>query len=333
MRQKFALGLAGLAVVAMLVTGVSLIPSNEWWIQILDFPRVFLLAVIAAVMLGCAVCVRRWQVQLLVALTVAAAIQLWRVYPYVPFAPTEVALARSGEGSPSCFSVLSLNVLQHNRQFARTRALLERERPDVVLLMETDDAWATALAPVLAGYAHRSLQPLDNTYGLIFATNLQVVSARTDNITDKDTPTLFAQLVTRDGTRFDVIGLHPRPPLPGQDTELRDRKILHAARAVDGHAVATMALGDFNDVAWSPTTQHFKREGGFLDPRIGRGSYPTFPSRFAWLGWPLDQLFVSPAFTFQRLRILEDVGSDHRPMSATLCLDPAQATDNSAGAS
>ena len=46
------------------------------------------------------------------------------------------------------------------------------------------------------------------------------------------------------------------------------------------------------------------------------------------LGWPLDQLFVSPDFTFREFRVLENVGSDHRPLAAELCLPTTRPTGN-----
>ncbi len=146
------------------------------------------------------------------------------------------------------------------------------------------------------------------------------------NITDRDTPTLYARLRTRDDRPFGYVGLHPRPPRPGQDTGARDAKIARAARRTGDLHLPTVAMGDFNDVAWSHTTQLFKQVGGYPDPRIGRGQYATFPASLSVLGWPLDQMFVSPAFAFRLLRVLEEVGSDHRPLAATLCL-PAASTN------
>lgn len=317
----FAFGL--LAAIACAVTLVSTIRSNEGWIRVLDFPRFLELIAICLIAAGCAVFLRRWRRLALTALTLAAGWQGWRIYPYVPFAAQEVAQVDGSEGTPvaSCFSVFGLNVLQSNRDFAATIAAIEREQPDVLLLMETDDKWLQALAPVLRRYPHRLLRPIDNTYGMLFATRLGMQSGKMVNITDQDTPTVYARLATRDGQAFNYIGLHPRPPRPGQDTGRRDAKIERAALAVSGDPkLPAIAMGDFNDVPWSRTTQLFKTVGRFLDPRIGRGSYPTFPADYAALGWPLDQLFVTSEFTFRTLRVLENVGSDHRPLSAQLCL-------------
>ena len=320
--------LATLALTALGVTLVSLIHSNQWWIQALNFPRLLTLIIIGLIAVGVAVVVRGGRGLALIAmLALAAGVQAWRVYPYFWFAPVEVADAEEvdlGLG-PSCFSLLGLNVFQHNRDYAPTLRLIDQLKPDILLLMETDQRWVDALAPSLSRYRSRVMRPLDNTYGMVFATNLPVRSAGTRDITDRDTPTLYARLTTRDGRPFDYIGLHPRPPVPGQDTDLRDRKIERAALVVADDVAPKLAMGDFNDVAWSRTTQLFKQVGGFLDPRIGRGSYPSFPAEHAPLGWPLDQLFLSPGFTFRDLRVLKNVQSDHRPLAATVCLSGAPA--------
>lgn len=323
MRRVFAWTVALLAPALLIATLISLVHSDIWWVQELGFPRIGALILIGIVMIG-AVAVRgAWRGALFMMLIASAALQLWRVYPYMVLAPVEVVQAHSPSGTrdPSCFTVLGLNVYQHNRNYAATRALIEREQPDILLLMETDQPWIQDLAPTLSSYPARLLRPIDNTYGLVFASRLPVTSMRTENITDRDTPTVYARLSTRSGHPFDYVGLHPRPPLPGQDTTLRDRKIEHAALQIAGNHVPAMAMGDFNDVAWSRTTQLFKQVGGFLDPRIGRGSYSTFPSSVAPVGWPLDQMFVSRSFTFRSLRVLEDVSSDHRPLAAELCLN------------
>ncbi|VVS96393.1 conserved membrane hypothetical protein [Sphingomonas aurantiaca] len=322
MRSLIAWVVTLLAPALLIATLISLVHSDIWWVQALSFPRIGALILIGIVMIGAVPVRGAWRGALFIMLIASAALQLWRVYPYTALAPVEVAKARfpSNTRDPTCFTVLGLNVYQHNRNYAATRAMIEREQPDILLLMETDQPWIDALTPTLSSYPARLLRPIDNTYGLVFASRLPVTFMRTENITDRDTPTVYARLSTRSGQPFDYVGLHPRPPLPGQDTTLRDRKIEHAALRIADNHVPAMAMGDFNDVAWSRTTQLFKQVGGYLDPRIGRGSYPTFPSSVAPIGWPLDQMFVSRSFTFRSLRVLEDVSSDHRPLAAELCL-------------
>ena len=315
----------GLALVLVAGTLASTTDFNQWWIRIWDFPRI---QIFIALLLGAFALWfidRSWRPWLSLALVAVALYQFYRIHPYTPLAGTEVAQVTPGEiAGDACFSVLTLNVLQSNRDYARTLDLIRRSDADVVLLTETDEKWAEALEPVLAGYPGRIDRPLNNTYGIMFASRLPMSNASIQDLAQADTPSVFATL-TAGGNSFRMIGLHPRPPKPKQDTEERDAEIVVAARASRDLAMPVLALGDFNDVAWSDTTSLFKDIGSFLDPRIGRGTYATFPAGMVWLGWPLDHLFVTEEFLMESMRVGESVGSDHRPVHARLCLAPAAA--------
>ncbi len=308
--------IAGLLI---LVTLLSVIESNQWWIRLWDFPRPQILALLVMTAALALWHGRRGGRLVALACVLAGGWQLYRIYPYTPLSRPELAFAdqRPAPGA-ACFSVLSLNVLQSNRDYARTAALIDRERPDILLLMETDGKWAEALAPQLARYPERLMAPLDNTYGMIFATRLPMRDGRVEVLTEPRTPSATAVLDA--GSPFRIIALHPRPPVPGQDTHERDAEIAIAATRAAATKIPVLAFGDFNDVAWSRTSRLFKRIGGYLDPRIGRGPYATFPARMPLLGWPLDHLFVTPEFTVRSIGVLEDVGSDHLPVHSSLCL-------------
>ena len=62
--------------------------------------------------------------------------------------------------------------------------------------------------------------------------------------------------------------------------------------------------------------------GDWRDPRIGRGTYPTFPADLRAIGWPLDQLMLKGDLDLQSFAVLPDNGSDHRAMIARLCGSP-----------
>lgn len=316
----------GLALVLTIGTLLSLIKSYYWWMRVWDFPRLAIFCLAAVVLVAGVI----WLAGLQRAATVLAMIgvmgaQGWRIYPYSPFAPTEVAMTTLEQAS--CVKAISFNVLQTNRDYARTLAMLEREDPDILLLLETDKAWGDALAPVLDRYPHRHDALLDNLYGLIMVSRLEVQDGEVRYLVDDGTPSVFAKMKTPDGTPFQYIGLHPRPPAPGEDTEERDAEIAIAARIAAKSKLPVLAMGDFNDVAWSRTSRMFKRIGGYLDPRIGRGLYATFPAKLPMVRWPLDHLFISPEFTVGDMRVLEELGSDHLPVSATLCLAPREAEE------
>jgi len=310
-----------LALAAIVPTLLSVLHSYRWWIRVWDFPRLAVL-LLALVALAAVLIWLQGGARIGLALLLVAAIgwQAWRIAPYTPLATKEVRM--TAPEADHCVRTLSLNVLQTNRDYARTLQLIDREDPDILLLLETDKDWQTALAPVIARYPHRFLAPLDNLYGLIMLSRLPTEQGAIAYLIEEGTPSVFARMETQGGRAFQFIGLHPRPPQPGKDTEERDAEIAVAARIAAKADLPVLAMGDFNDVAWSRTSQMFKRIGGYLDPRIGRGLYATFPASLPLLRWPLDHLFISPDFTVGRLAVLENVGSDHRPVAATLCLAP-----------
>ena len=251
----------------------------------------------------------------------AALVNFARLWPYTMLAPAQVPLPDAIDGM-SCAKVLSFNVLQSNDRHAETTALIERLDPDILLLMETNPVWARALEPQLAGYGYRLSRPLDNKYGMIFATRLTVDRAEMPVDAESETPSLYATLRMGDGARFELVGLHPRPPRPGESTEERDATIARAGALTPDGLGNVLAIGDFNDVPWSRTTERFREEGKYLDPRAGRGSFPTFPADYALLGWPLDQIMVKDGVKVDWLEIGENVGSDHLPLMARVCVDP-----------
>ncbi|MCA1749771.1 MAG: endonuclease/exonuclease/phosphatase family protein, partial [Sphingomonadales bacterium] len=316
-----AAGRAILISIAMLVVLLSLagaIPSNEWWLRVWDFPRLIVFAAGALALAGLSFTRFRLRWAVIVLLLAALAYQAGHIYPYTMLAPTEAERIEVGaaERRDHCFSVFSLNVLQKNRDYGRTLAAIEAADPDILLLMETDRTWAEAMAPVLTRYPHRLTAPLANTYGLVFATRLPMLGGEVVNLTEPATPSAQAVLTSRSGRPFRLAALHPRPPHPGQDTDERDAEIAIAAMITREAGLPALTIGDFNDVGWSETSQLFRRLGRYVDPRIGRGFYATFPAWLPGFRWPLDHIFFTEDFTLLSLSTGGSVGSDHLPVEA-----------------
>ena len=80
-------------------------------------------------------------------------------------------------------------------------------------------------------------------------------------------------------------------------------------------------MGDFNDAAWSDTSQRFKHVGGHLDPRIGRGLYASFNANHLLIRCPIDQIFVTEDIAMVAFGRGPRIGSDHFPMIATIRID------------
>lgn len=305
---------------------LPLFSVSWWWVRFGDFPRVQLLFSYAIAVMPLQVFCRRrferWKSSrmLVVLLLFGVGIQLYWILPYLPVAPYEVEPAQANDPAVR-LKVLTANVLQSNRN---PKPLLEQiglEKPDVVVLCEVDQRWINDVADLDEQFSFQLKHPLENGYGIALYTSLEVVDARVRALVREDIPSIDAIVRLRSGHKVRLFALHPNPPRPGESTTKRDAELVLAGREVEGEQ-SVLVLGDLNDVGWSRTTNLFQEVSGLLDPRKGRGLYPTFDARSWFWRYPLDYLFHSDDFRVVEMQTLPDIGSDHFPLMVELSHEP-----------
>lgn len=310
-----------LAAILAVVTLLPLSPSRAWWVRIWDFPRLHiaggfaLTALLAPLLLS-----MPWALALSALAVAGLAYQARWIYPYTPIVAKE---ARFAADAPDGVTLLAANVLKENKRHDLVAKLIEAADPDVLLLMETDAVWAEALKPTLARYATVVAEPRDDYYGMVFATRLEAIEAKIVHLTHDRTPTLLAELRAPNGQPFIFVGLHPQPPTPdGDDADERDAQIVYAARFARRTDTPLVAMGDFNEAAWSKGAQDFKRVGCYVDPRVGRGLYASFHAQHLMIRCPIDQIYVTEEMAVVSVALGPKVGSDHFPLIARLRVEP-----------
>jgi len=313
--------IAGVGLVLVVATLLPIIPSNAWWIRFLDFPRVQI-AVLLVLATAAATAAAMWRTRggqaLIAALILCLGYQLSRILPYTAAWASEVPTAASCPPGDR-LRYMEANVLQSNRDSRALVALVRERRPDVLLLTETDRWWAGQVGVLADAMPHVISVPQDNTYGMMLLSRRPLADPRVRFLFEPGIPSIRAGLRLGSGRRIELYGVHPRPPVPGQDTAARDAELVLVGREVRARRMPAIVAGDLNDVAWSDTTALLQEVSGLLDPRIGRRLMPTFPADLPLLRWPLDYVFVSPGFTLLRMERLGDIGSDHLPILMELC--------------
>jgi len=219
---------------------------------------------------------------------------------------------------------LVANVLMTNHDSSGTIELIRKQAPDVLLLLEPDERWARETEPLHEEFPYRLDVPLDNTYGMILMSRLEMADEEIRYIVEEGVPSIHARVRLDSGDWFRLHCLHPVPPDIAQDSSERDAELVSVGREVARNGQPTIVTGDLNDVAWSHTTRLFRRLSGLLDPRIGRGLFPTFPAGLpaGLLRYPLDHVFHSREFRLEDLRTMRAPGSDHLAVAATLVFQP-----------
>jgi endonuclease/exonuclease/phosphatase (EEP) superfamily protein YafD len=253
------------------------------------------------------------------ALLACIAFQLSVILPYTPVWRVEIQASAAPPGAHS-LSLLMVNVMMSNREAGKLIALVREHRPDVVLAVETDQWWHQQLAPLETDYPFQLAHPLDNTYGLLLYSKLELVEPELRFLLQPEVPSVRTCLRLRSGALVAFYGVHPEPPSPTEadSSAPRDAELVMVAREVAATEGPALVAGDLNDVAWSHTSRLFRRISHLLDPRIGRGMFNTFHAAYWPLRWPLDHVFVSSDFLLREIRRLPAFGSDHFPMLIAL---------------
>lgn len=214
--------------------------------------------------------------------------------------------------------VLSVNVYQFNSSHQQLIDLINEVNPDIVLTIESNYEWETSLTQLKQQYIYSHEIALENTYGMHFYSRLKTNKITTHYFVADDIPSIEAEIETEDGHSFTFWGVHPPPPSPTEsaNSKERDGELVAVAKKVREQDASAVVTGDFNNVAWTKSSQLFKKTSELVDARVGRGFISTFHAKHWFFRFPIDLFFHSSDIAVQKLTTLRAIGSDHFPLYA-----------------
>ncbi|MCH7414644.1 endonuclease/exonuclease/phosphatase family protein [Belliella sp. R4-6] len=244
-----------------------------------------------------------------------------KIYPFTSLGKKMIVNSTSDD--MESVHLLVLNVYQFNTDYQKTVNLIQKVKPDVFFLVETNQEWADAVAIFKKDYPYHIEVPLENTYGLLFYSKFEITNQSVNYLIDEEIPSIELDMIVNPKKSIRVYGIHPTPPVPGENpssTE-RDAEILIIGKKAKKQTGPCIVMGDLNDVGWSYSSELFLKISGLLDLRRGRGLFNTFHAKYFFLRWPLDHIFVSKHFTVKDMCRHPAVGSDHFPIGTVLHLE------------
>ncbi|MEJ7912666.1 MAG: endonuclease/exonuclease/phosphatase family protein [Chitinophagaceae bacterium] len=318
--------LSVLSALLILSVFISLVRNDFWFFRVFEYPR---LQKTVLVMVTLACWLFYWPLDLLVykvlvgGLVACVCYLFYNIYPYTIIAKKEMTLVRGGDQKNE-ITIFAANVLQTNTGYANMLAQIKSCDPDIIFLLETNKAWADGVRELSTKYPYQLLEPLENTYGLLFFSRFKLKNGKVNYLVQNDIPSIETTLYLPSGQAVQIWGLHPEPPVPGENlyTTAKDKELMKVALKVRNCDKPCFVFGDLNDVAWSYSTELFRKTSRLLDPRRGRGFYSTFSAHHWFLRFPLDYIFCSRHFGLIGMKRMPKNDSDHFATFTQLAFKP-----------
>ena len=232
------------------------------------------------------------------------------IFPYVFIKNKSVLF------SENKLSLLSVNVLQKNKNYDGLIKMIKEVNPDILLTMETNKKWEKALSEIELDFEHTYKIPKENRYGMHLFTKLKVEECKVHYLISEEHPSIEIRLKDKENNEFVFWGIHPPPPSPTEKptSKQKEAELMKVAKSIRKHQLPTIVSGDFNTVCWSKSSKQFAKLSNLADARLKRGIYGTFPAQFWFLRFPVDLLYHSESIVITKLKTLPPWGSDHLPL-------------------
>lgn len=298
---------------ALLTATIAGYLGSWWWVfDLAAHFRPHLTAVGAALVLVLAVA--RHGPGLTVCLLLAS-INAAPLIPYLGFSiPSALA-------STANVRVLTFNLHGDGTNPDQLLALLDRERPDIVVLTELPSRFDDLARELHHLYPTLLAGNRETVFDVAVFTRWTVEHWYVDR--SSWLPVLEAHLCDTTQARrcLTLVALHAARPI-ANGCAFQRRQLASATRMVAAAGgQPTLVVGDLNLTPWAPTFTDFLHRAHLTDTATTRPLTATWLSRIPVLGLPLDHILVGGELRAVSSRVAEDLGSDHLPVIADLALN------------
>lgn len=312
-----------IAILILTTTLLSLITDTSWrYLKMLDFPRLqyFIFGGIMLVLFVWITEIWRWYDTLFAAM-IAASMVLQSTYliNYTPIVSKAVPDATKKEEG---LKLVIYNLYFENDCYEDALQMLDKTDADILVTFETTPTWEEKLAPLRKKYPHSTETINKVSYGMTIYSKFEMQDLEKNYLNNKKIPSYSFKIQTPNTPLFQIHTLHPPPPkhfekLPDNEGQ-KEKALIRIGEEVKNNDMATIVMGDFNDVAWGDTEQLMQSGNRLHDIRVGRGFYNSFSAHNFLMRWPLDHIFVTEHFVLTNIQLLDNACSDHYPVYVEL---------------
>ena len=217
-------------------------------------------------------------------------------------------------------SLVSLNVHTANQKKEDVVRMLDKMNPDIVGLIEVDEAWLDAFTLLQNKYPFRLEHPQDDNFGIALYSRHPLEDAELVSLSPRE-PKIVSARVILDNSSFQLFLAHTVPPVSKYNFQLRNKQLRSLTRAAMQVDEPVVIMGDLNITPWSQEFVRLRNKLKLSDVRLGFGIYPTWPMGLPlFFRIPIDHFLVDSQTAVQSLSSLEVPGSDHRALLLKLAV-------------
>lgn len=299
-----------LALAAFSVTGASWLARTAWLFELFTHFR-FQLAAGAVLLLAAALVRRRARTAAL-----ALLVMLANGMPLLPY--LSGGIAEAATTTPAALELMTANVHYRNADYAALLEQVRREDPDVLGLLEVDQRWLDALAPLEAEYRWRVQYPQPDPWGLALYSKLPVEELAVSPYREAGVNTAILVKVEVGDTPVTLALAHVSAPTTPGKARLRNLQLGRLAELLSDREGPRILAGDLNITPWSPYYQDLAAAAGLTNAARGVGYLPTWPAGFNPFKIPIDHCLVSDEVRVVSFRTGATFNSDHLPVLVQL---------------
>jgi len=212
--------------------------------------------------------------------------------------------------------LITVNLLWSNRRHQRLRDWLQEEAPDFVVTQETTARWAAELDKLDPILSYRRLPGPTDDLAVLSRYPFEManeVGIRTHG-------TLVLATFSIGQRRIDLMTLHASVPTQPAWRIARDAMFDDIAGFARRTRTPLVVAGDFNATPWNRSMRRLVRDSPLRHaPGFWRPTWTTWVPH--WMGLPIDHVLAASTCRVVDRRVGPDIGSDHRPVVATIdCL-------------
>jgi endonuclease/exonuclease/phosphatase (EEP) superfamily protein YafD len=213
--------------------------------------------------------------------------------------------------------ILSANVNIRNDRYAPAIAMVQQQKPDIALFIETTEEWIKQLDTGIQ--EQMPYHFFDASSGLALWSRYPLQNAKSDRL-GSDNFSLLATVQVGERS-IQLIGIHFVVPLRQNLFEQRNQQLNGLSQAIQKRSTPTIIIGDFNLTPWSPYYSRLIQQTHLHNAQLGFGIHPTYPqpstlTRFP--GWiapllqiPIDHALVTPEIRIHNFYTVVHGNADH----------------------